>query len=122
MDLLDKMRADMLASLPPNATDRAALHQIIEDRAYLSNEMKDTASGLVTDLQKIDSTLTGTITNINNAVTELKVAVVLTPAEQAMVASNSVLGFVGKFLLQGIGFEVRDMTLMDFENVSQKCC
>ncbi len=66
--------------------------------------MKETASDLVTDLQKITTILTAVITNINSAVTDLKLAIVLIPSEQESLKSGSVVGFIEKFLLTKIGF------------------
>lgn len=98
--------ADVLANSESKFADCQELRLIVEPRTDLSFRMKDNASIIIMDLQRVSSVLKACIKNINQSVADLKAFVVFTPEEQRQVDKMNITGFAEKYVLSKLGFEV----------------
>ncbi|TGO43693.1 hypothetical protein BCON_1060g00010 [Botryotinia convoluta] len=105
LSLLDIIMADILGNSPSKFADCQNLRVIVEPRTDLSFRMKDNASGIITDLLRVNSVLKACIKNINQSVADLKIFVVFTPEEQRQVDKMNITGFAEKYVLSKLGFE-----------------
>ncbi|KAM0320000.1 hypothetical protein ACHAO8_000593 [Botrytis cinerea] len=105
LSLLETIMADVLANSESKFADCQELRLIVEPRTDLSFRMKDNASIIITDLQRVSSVLKACIKNINQSVADLKAFVVFTPEEQRQVDKMNITGFAEKYVLSKLGFE-----------------
>ncbi|KAM0141506.1 hypothetical protein ACHAO1_001694 [Botrytis cinerea] len=82
LSLLETITTDILENSESKFADCQKLRLIVEPRTDPSFRMKDNASIIITDLQRVSSILKACTKNINQSVADLKVFVVFTPDEQ----------------------------------------
>ncbi|KAJ8059756.1 hypothetical protein OCU04_011395 [Sclerotinia nivalis] len=110
LNILGILRASIVATNTHSAADLETLRTLVDARVDLSSRMKDNANSIVDSLQKINSSLSACIKNINQSVADLDVFCVFTADEKKRIENPDTInisGFAEKYALVQLGYKVR---------------